>query len=135
MTVQTVLVTGSAARPGGSAASSARAPVSSSVATGGRSRSGPRRRPRRAIGNATTKVLAEAAAHVYAHGLEVFVICCGWGLRSPEQVRELEQSAGLPLGPARYDLGPVRELLGYESRDRCPEDLVTFGGAVRGNPP
>jgi nucleoside-diphosphate-sugar epimerase len=50
---------------------------------------------------AATKVLAEAAAQVYAHahGLEVLVIRCGWCPRSPEQVRELEQS---PYGRASY---------------------------------
>jgi hypothetical protein len=55
----------------------------------------------------------------------------------PSKVRELQQSAGLPLGAPRYALGPVRELLRHEPRDRWPEnlDLVTFGGAMRGDPP
>jgi hypothetical protein len=56
----------------------------------------------------------------YALGLEVFVICCRWCPGSPEQVRELEQRAGLPLRPLRYDPGPVRELLGYQPRAAGP---------------
>jgi uronate dehydrogenase len=50
---------------------------------------------------AATKVLAEAAAQVYAHahGLEVLVIRCGWCPRSADHARELERS---PFGPASY---------------------------------
>jgi hypothetical protein len=130
MAVQTVLVTGSAARPGG-----VRRTIRAST---GQLFLGHRGSfPVRPETPVATKVLAEVAAQVYAHGLEVFVICCGWGPRSPEQVRELQQSAGLPLGAPRYALRPVRELLGHEPRDRWPEnlDLVTFGGAMRGDPP
>jgi nucleoside-diphosphate-sugar epimerase len=42
-----------------------------------------------------------------------------------------------PVGPARYDLGPARELLGYEPRDRWPEGLgLTIADhATGGRPP
>ena len=121
---------------------------------------------------AATKALAEAAAQVYAyvHSLEVIVIRCGWCPRSPEQVRELEQSShgkasylspgdagrcfaaaveaervppfavvhatSRPVGPRRYDLGPIQALLGYEPRDRWPEGLeLTVTGDARGGDP
>ena len=171
MAVQTVLVTGSAARQGG-----VRRVIRASTGQIFRGRRGsfpvrPETPASPCSWYATTKVLAEAVAHGYAHGLEVFVICCRWCPGSPEQVRELERSpygrasylspgdagrcfaaaveihrvprftvvhaTSLPVGPPRYDLGPARELLGYEPRDRWPEglDLATGGGVMQGTPP
>ena len=50
---------------------------------------------------AATKVLAEAAAQVYAHvhGLHVIVIRCGWCPRDPAHAEELEQT---PYGKDSY---------------------------------
>jgi nucleoside-diphosphate-sugar epimerase len=122
---------------------------------------------------AATKILAEAAGQVYAHahGLEVLVIRCGWCPRSPDQAREIEESAhgkasylspgdagrcfaaavevenvprfavvhatSRPAGPTRYDLEPIRALLGYEPRDRWPEglDFEAYPTAGEGDAP
>jgi uronate dehydrogenase len=50
---------------------------------------------------ASTKVLLEAAGHVYAHvhGLDVLVIRCGWCPRDPAHAAELAQS---PYGQDSY---------------------------------
>jgi nucleoside-diphosphate-sugar epimerase len=85
---------------------------------------------------AATKVLAEAAAQVYAytHGLEVLVIRCGWCPRSPDHARELERS---PFGRASYlspgDAG--RCFAAAVEAESLPRFAVVFATSRPAGPP
>lgn len=108
---------------------------------------------------AATKVFLEAAGRAYteSHGLSVIAVRLGWCPRTPEQVREIENTdwardvylspgdagrffacaveapadirfsvvyaSSRPAQRTLYDLGPAKDLLGYEPRDTWPQGV------------